>query len=101
MFQDGFNPYGDYQQNDDFETFYGADTGGIDGAFSQDDVFSMLNSVINEAAQKAREAFNEGMNEFIGNPIIKEITFYTVIFLLKLSLYFTLRSGLQKGYTNF
>jgi hypothetical protein len=99
MFEYGFNPYNG--EADFTETFYGADTGGIDGAFSEDEVLSVLSGIINEAAQKARETFNEGLNEFKANPLVNEILFYTIIFILKVSLYVELKRGLDHGYTNF
>jgi hypothetical protein len=99
MFDDGYNPI--YGETDFTETFYGADIGGIDGAFSEDEVFSVLNGIINEAAQKAREAFEEGFNELKANPLVNEVLFYTIIFILKIGLYLELKKGLMRGYTNF
>jgi hypothetical protein len=101
MYEDGYSPFGGYQQDDDFEEiFYGADTGGIDNALGQDQVFGYVNEIINQAARKAHQSFNDGLNELRENQLFNEVLFYICVFTLKLSLYLALRKGLERGYTN-
>jgi hypothetical protein len=101
MYEDGYNPFGSYQESNNFEdAFYGADTGGIDGALGQDQVFGYVNEIINQAARKAHQSFNDGLNELRENQLFNEILFYVCVFTLKLSLYLALRQGLSRGYTD-
>jgi hypothetical protein len=100
MFNDDFGN-GYYEQEDeDFEsTFYGT-PGGIDEPLAQDEVFAMLNEIINETARKAKQSAERGFNELAGNPLVREVCYYIVVFGIKLVLFIQLRSGYEHGYSD-
>lgn len=100
MYQDGYNPFGYCPEENDFaDAFYGSE-GGIDNASGQDQVIGYVNEIINQAARKAHQSFNDGLNELRENHLFNEVLFYVCVFTLKLSLYLALRKGLERGYTD-
>jgi NTP pyrophosphatase (non-canonical NTP hydrolase) len=97
---DGFNPYGYYPEDDDFEeTFYG-NVGGINNAFSSNQTFAYLNQLVSEVARQAAVSFKESLSELKENALLNELLFYVTVFALKMALYVTLRKGIEKNLTD-
>jgi hypothetical protein len=97
---DGFNPFGYYPEDDDFEeTFYG-NVGGINNAFSSNQTFAYLNQLVSEVARQASASFQEGLSELKENKLYNELLYYIAVFALKMALYVTLRKGMEKNLTD-
>lgn len=79
----------------DFNDSFYSGVGGINDTMRDNFIFSELNSIVGTVAKRALSQLKTTVED---NALLREISFYCIIFGIKLCLFIVLRNGAKQGF---